>query len=363
MKSVKRQWPVLLCSALLILSATACGSAPAAPAASAPAGTGSAASAPEGGSSGAASQTVDYPKKAMEFIAPSGAGGGWDLAIRTVAKCLQDTKLVSVPMPVTNVTGGGGGVALSFLEQNKGSDKVIAVYSPPLLLIHLNGSTALNYKDNTTPIARLLTDYGCFAVGKNSKYNTINDVMDALKKDPKSVKIGGTSAAGSMDHVQFLKVAKAAGVQNIDKIDYVSFQDGQATAQLMGGHVDLVTSGISDTVGLVESGSVKVLAITADKRVGTGVIAQMPTCIEQGIDATFYNWRGLFGPKDMPEYARKFWEDTLSKMCESQEWKDSCAKYGWDQAYQNSEDFMKFLDQTNEEYAGLLDEIGMLKNK
>ena len=299
----------------------------------------------------------------MEFVAPSGAGSGWDLTIRTVAKCLQDTKLVSVPMPVTNVTGGGGGVALSFLEQNKESDKILAVYSPPLCLIHLNGSTPLNYKDNTTPIARLITDYGCFAVAKNSKYNSITEVMDALKKDPKSVKIGGTSSAGSMDHVQFLKVAKAAGIQDLDKIDYISFQDGQATAELMGGHVDLVTSGISDTVGLVESGSVKVLAITADKRVGTGVIAQMPTCVEQGINVTFYNWRGLFGPKNMPDSACRYWEDTLKKMSETQEWKESCAKYGWDLAYANSEDFMKFLDQENEGYASLLDSIGMLKNK
>lgn len=357
MKSVKKQWPVCLCMALLLLSTTACGSAaPAGSASAKPAGTGR-------GSSPAASQATNYPKKAMEFIAPSGAGGGWDLTMRTVSKCLQDTKLVSVPMPVTNMSGGGGGIALSFLEQNKGSDNILAVYSPPLCLIHLNGSTPLNYKDNTTPIARLITDYGCFAVAKNSKYNSITEVMDALKKNPKSVKIGGTSSAGSMDHIQFLKVAKAAGVQDISKIDYVSFQDGQATAELMGGHVDLVTSGISDTVGLVESGSVKVLAITADKRVGTGVIAQMPTCVEQGINVTFYNWRGLFGPKNMSDSARQYWEDTLKKMSETQEWKDSCAKYGWDLSYANSEDFMKFLDQENEEYASLLDSIGMLKNK
>ena len=59
---------------------------------------------------GGDAQTPDYPKKPMEFIAPAGAGGGWDLTIRTVSKTLQDTKLVPVPMPVTNRPGGGGGV-------------------------------------------------------------------------------------------------------------------------------------------------------------------------------------------------------------------------------------------------------------
>jgi len=78
---------------------------------------------------------ADYPKKAMEFIAPSGAGGGWDLTIRTVAKVLGDTKLVSVPMPITNKTGGGGGVNLAYMQTKKGSDNLISVYSPPILLI------------------------------------------------------------------------------------------------------------------------------------------------------------------------------------------------------------------------------------
>src|SRR5690554_5821395 len=57
-------------------------------------------------------ENSNYPEKAMEFLAPAGAGGGWDLTIRTVAKVLEDTGIVSVPMPVTNKEGGGGGVNL-----------------------------------------------------------------------------------------------------------------------------------------------------------------------------------------------------------------------------------------------------------
>lgn len=80
---------------------------------------------------------------------------------------------------------------------------MLAVFSPPLCLVYLNGSTPMNYSDNTTPIAKLVVDYGCFAVNTNSPYTSINEVMDALKEDPGSLKIGGTSAEGSMDHIQF----------------------------------------------------------------------------------------------------------------------------------------------------------------
>ncbi|WP_312645692.1 tripartite tricarboxylate transporter substrate binding protein [Hydrogenoanaerobacterium sp.] len=303
---------------------------------------------------------IEYPKKSMELIAPAGSGGGYDLTIRSIAQCLSDTKLVSVPLPVTNMPGGGGVVALTYLDEKKGANDVLAIYSPPLCLINLNSSTELNYRDNTTPIARLITAYGMFAVGKDSPYTTINEVMEALKEDPKSITIGGISAVGSMDHIQFLKTARKAGVTNLDEIKYVGFQDGSAAAQLMGGHVDLISTGISDSIGLVESGDIRALATTADKRVGSGIVGEIPTCVEQGIDATFYNWRGFFGPKDMPKHALEYWEDILKQMVQTQEWEEICEKYGWEMTFLGHDDFVEFLDEVNAEYSVLLDDIGAL---
>lgn len=313
--------------------------------------------------SGSGSAAEAYaPKKTLEFIAPAGAGGGWDLTIRSVAKTLQDTKMVTVPMPVTNKPGGGGGIALSYLQEKKGSDSTISVYSAPLLLINLTGQTPLSYKD-VTPLARLIADYGVFAVKKDSKYKTINDVMDALKKDPKSVKIGGNSAAGSLDHLQFLTVAKAAGVpvEKLKDIDFLSFQDGSAPAQLLGGFIDVLSSGLGDIKGIVESGDARGLATTADKKVGEGKMAEILTAKEQGIDATFVNWRGLFGPPGMPDAAVKYWGETLKKMSETEQWKSIAKQNGWDIIYSDNVEFAKFLEQTNKDYTDLLSTIGLLK--
>lgn len=298
----------------------------------------------------------DYPPKTLSFVAPSGAGSGWDLTIRTVAKTLKDTGLVTANMPITNRPGGGGAVNLAYMQTQAGSDKLISVYSPPILLTHLTGASKYSYED-TTPLARLITDYGAFVVSKDSKYTSINEVMDVLKKDPKAVKIGGTSAAGSMDHIQFLMIAKAAGVPNLNQIDYISFQDGGAVAQVLGGHVDLISTGLGDVAQLVESGNLKALAQTAEKRIGEGAVAEIPTVKEQGIDATFENWRGLFAPKDMPEYAMTYWNNTLKEMVETPEWAEARKRNGWDAAYQNSEEFTKFLATTNDQYKDILAEI------
>lgn len=301
-----------------------------------------------------------YPKGNMEFIAPSGAGGGWDLTIRTVAKILADTRLVSVPTPVTNKPGGGGAVNLAYMQTKKGDDSLIAVYSPPILLINLNGSTPLSYKD-TTPLARLITDYGAFVVRKDSPYKSIADVMAALKKDPNSVTIGGNSAAGSMDHVQFLIIARAAGVKDLKAVKYISFQDNAGAAQLMGGHIDLLTTGLGDVRGLVESGEIRGLASTAHERPKTGIGKDIPTCRESGIEAEFTNWRGLFGAPGMPDYAVKFWRETLGKMAKTPEWAAVCEQNGWAQNYADAPEFTAFLEKTNLEYRTILTEIGIAK--
>lgn len=300
-----------------------------------------------------------YPTKPMEFIAPAGAGGGWDTTIRMVAKTLQDEKLVPVPMPVTNRTGGGGGVNLAYMQTKRGADDLISVYSPPLLFIKLNGTSKYGYQD-TTPIARLIADYGAFYVSKNSKFKTMKDVLDAIKANPGSVKIGGGSAAGSMDHIVFLYVAKAYGIKDLRKIQYIAFQDSTGPTQLMGGFIDVLSSDIASLRGLVESGDVRILGITAPNRIGTGIVATYPTMKEQGIDAEFANWRGLFGAPGMPEYALKYWRETIAKMVKTETWKKVMAEQSWTPAYMDAPEFKAFLDNVNEEYKEIFEELGIL---
>lgn len=311
-----------------------------------------------------------YPSATLDFVAPAGKGGGWDTTIRSVAKTLADTKIVTTPIEVRNAPGSGGAVHLSKLQQTKDSADIITVYSPPILFFHLNGTSPYGFRD-TTPLARLIADYAAFVVKADSPFQSIGDIMEALKKDPTSVKIGGTSARGSMDHVQFLIIAKAAGVKDLDRISYRSFQVDGATisagermnAALKSGFIQVISTGLSDSMEMVESGEFRVIAQTADRRIGTGKQAEIPTCKESGIDATFINWRGLFGTPQMPDYAVTFWRDALKKMQATPEWKALCEKNGWDSIYLDAPEFQKFLEKTEQEYIGVMQSIGMLKKQ
>lgn len=302
-----------------------------------------------------------YPKEAVEMLAPAGRGGGYDLTMRVVSQCLTASVQVPVPLPVTNKPGNGGTAALEYLAENRGSDKLLSVFSPPICLIHLNGTTSYNYEDNTTPIAKLLVDYGCFAVRSDAPYETMEDVMKVLREDPAALTVGGTSAEWSMDHLQFLVMARAAGVEGLDQIPYAGFENGGAVSQLMGGRIDVLSAGVSDVVGLMESGDVRVLAVTSGERLKNESMQEVPTCREAGIDEVFYNWRGIFGPKDMPDYAVSYWENALEQMAGTEEWEEYCSQYGWTMDYMDSRVFGEFLDETNEQYRLLLEEI--MKNR
>lgn len=303
---------------------------------------------------------ADYPSGPIEMIAPSGAGGGWDTTIRSAAKVLDDEGLIDVPLPVQNLSGAGGGVALAEMQNREGGDKTLIVYSPPLLLINLTGQSQYSYQD-LTPVANLIQDYGAFAVAKNSEYESITEVMEVLKEDPTAITIGGASSPGSMDHIQFLIAAREAGVTDLKKINYVSFQGGQALSNLLGGHIDMVSTGLAEIAGLVESGDVRALAVTSEERIDSEIMKDTPTLIEEGIDTAFINWRGIFGPPNMPEDKVEFWEDKLRKMTETDQWAEIAKRNGWTQKYRDSEEFSSFLEETNEDYKTILDEIGMLR--
>lgn len=108
--------------------------------------------------------------------------------------------------------------------------------------------------------------------------------------------------------------AKAAGVKDLKGIQYISFQGGEGLAALMGAHIDLLSTGMAELVGPMQAGDIRVLAVTAPKRIASGPMMTVPTLKDSGIDAEFINWRGIFGTPDMPKEALGYVEGALAKM-------------------------------------------------
>ncbi len=312
--------------------------------------------------SGSNAGESDYPKKPITVVAPSGAGGGWDLTARSLTKILGETKTVDQTMTVENKPGGGGAVYLAeFATQHKKDDYKLYVNSPPILINNLKkeGNSPYGFKD-TTPLAQLTKDFGAIVVKEDSKYNNLKELMDAVKKDPKSVTAAGGSAPGSMDHLVAVLPAYKSDIDP-KTVKYVSYDGGgEAIAALLGGNADYIATDASAVGEYLKAGKVKVLGISSTERL-KGDLADVPTFKEAGIDAEFTIWRGVFGPKEMSDSAVSYWDKTLKKLNESKEWQDELERNGWESEFKDGKEFETFLKDQEKQVEDLLKSLGMNK--
>jgi putative tricarboxylic transport membrane protein len=303
-----------------------------------------------------------YEPKNVECIAPANPGGGWDFTCRQVGKVLYDLKLTPGPVKVTNMPGAGGGVAFGYVVSKRNDD--------PDLLVAASVSTTTRLAQGQFPgmnrdmvrwLGTLGADYGVIAVAKDSPYQTLNDLVDALKEDPGKVTIGGGSAAGGYDHLKVLQIARAGGVEKLGQIKYIAFPGGgEAIIQVLGGHIQGFTGDISEILGHLQSGNIRALAVLAEERL-PGKLSEIPTSVEQGINVTAPNWRGFYMPKSTPDEAYDYWTEALGKVYESEEWKQIMTDSGLMPFRKSGKEFRAFVDQQVADIEELSRSIGLIK--
>ncbi|GGW28215.1 Bug family tripartite tricarboxylate transporter substrate binding protein [Vreelandella hamiltonii] len=298
------------------------------------------------------------PSRSIEFVAPANPGGGWDTLVRTVSRVLQEEQLADRNFAAINVPGGGGAVAWAQIARDSGNPHKLFATSPPIILVPLAGASRYDHTA-FTPVARLITDYSIILVSADSEYQTINDLFDALKENPR-LSVGGGSAPGSMDHISVAGLASAAGL-DASTVNYIPFSGGgDAMTNLMGGHIEAVITGAGESVGQLGEGSqLRALGVSAPERLG-GALADVPTYQEQGVDYTFDIWRGVMGTPDMPAEAVAYYEDLFAEMLETDGWQQARDQLGWIDAYQDSEEFGAFLDEQKEQFSSVLSDLGLL---
>ena len=296
----------------------------------------------------------------IHFVIGGGAGGGWDGTARGTGEALTKSGMLK-SASFENMSGGGGGKALAFMINTQPKNTVL-VQSTPLVLRsitrhkgYVSGSGVLSYKD-VTPIAGVIGDYGAIAVAKNSPYMNFKDVVDAYKKDPKSIKMAGGSVRGSMDHLIGALAFQAAGA-NPNDVAYIPYDaGGKALAGLLSGETQIISTGLGELMGARDQ--VRIIGITAPSRVADAPDA--PTLKEQGYDVQFVNWRGFFGPPNMSNKDKQALSTMLGKVMKTPEWEAVRKRNAWVNIYNSDKDFVKFLEKQTVEMTALMKKLGVI---
>lgn len=298
------------------------------------------------------------PDKPVELIAMNAPGGGSDRILRIMINVMQAQKQIPVAVNVVNKAGGGGAVAYSYLNNHPGDGHYLLISNKSLLTNNLIGAGP-SYTE-FTPLANLFTEYISVTVKPDSPLKSGRDLVERLKKDPASLSFGIATSLGNSNHQGAAVAFKEAGI-DVKKMRNVIFQSGgAATTAMMGGHIDVAPVTAAFASSLLRNGQVRILAVTSPKRL-SGVLADVPTWREQGYDAVVTNWRAFVGPKGMAPAQIAYWEETLRRMSESEEWKKELEANVWSNDYRDSAETRKLMERDNAEQRAVLNALGLTK--
>jgi len=298
---------------------------------------------------------------ASECIAPANPGGGWDFTCRQIGKVMYDIKAIDKPMQVTNMAGAGGGLAFNHVvaERNEDAELIVAASSATTTRLAQNAYAGMT-ADQVRFVGAIGADPGVIVVGAKSPYKSLGDLVDAIKAEPNSVAFAGGSAVGGFDHLKSLMVLQRAGITDITKIKYISFNAGaDAITQTIGGFTQAMTGDMSEVVGFLKSGDIRVLAVLTEERVPG--FDDIPTAKEQGIDVIAVNWRGLYIPKGVSDDTFKMWGDRLQQVADSDEWKKVMVANGLAPFTKVGDDFQSYVDGIVDEVRELSKVLGVIQ--
>lgn len=297
-----------------------------------------------------------------ECIAPAKPGGGFDLTCKLAQLSFTQSKIISKPIRTTYMPGGLGVTAYTTMNTSKQKDpNAIVAFSSGTLLNIATGKHGKYNENNVKWLASVGVDYGAIAVRADSPYKTLAQLLEALKKDPKSVSFGAGGSVGGQDWMQTAFLAKAAGV-DISQTRYIAFEGGgEALTSLLGGHVDAISQGIAENVPHLENNSIRVLAIFAEERLNDERVKHIPTAKEQGYDVVWPTVRGFYMAPNTPDEAYNWWLNAFEKLQATKEFKEQREFRGLFEFNKNGSELDKFVKEQTEAFRKLAKEYNLIK--
>jgi putative tricarboxylic transport membrane protein len=298
-----------------------------------------------------------------ECLAPAKPGGGWDFTCRSVGKLLYQLNLVDNPIHVVNMPGAVGAIAFANVAKTRADDSDLIVATSTVGITQIAQGRYPGDFNTMRWIGMLGTDVGVILVDKDSPYRTLHQLLNAIIKDPASVVMSGSSGVSGWDAIRAFWLLENAGMpaDELSKLHWVEYQGGgPAVTQMMGHHVDMVSTDLGEIAGFVKSGDVRVLAVLSKKPLPKP-FDKLPTAISQGYDVVGYNWRGFYTGGKVSDADYNSMVKTLKKLYDSPEWKKVAKKHGLIPMWRGGKPFEDFIKKSIDKVRKISQDIGVIK--
>ena len=287
-----------------------------------------------------AQDKVPYPVDTVTLVTHSSPGGGTDVYLREMTKHLSEH--IDANFVVENVRGGSGAKAMAHLANGPKDGSVLYGTTPTFIITSLLSKPENTYED-LQPVVNNFLDPQIVYVRKESPFQNLEDVVEAAKANPGSVKYGVTTP-GSLDRQVMEKFKAETGAEGP-----VITHDGggDLLISVLNGTVDMGIGEVQELRAQLEAGEVRIITTYTKERLAE--FPDVPTAQEQGYDLVINKFRGLAGPDGMSEEAIAAWEEAIPRVLEDPEFKEWYSASALVPAFMPHEEYEQFINQFAQE--------------
>ncbi|MDN7133135.1 tripartite tricarboxylate transporter substrate binding protein [Halomonas sp. MC140] len=297
---------------------------------------------------------ADYPEKPIQLIVPWSAGGGTDAVARQLASGLQ--KELGQQVNVVNRTGGAGVIGHTAITMSKPDGYTLGLPTAEITTYRHIGTSAISYED-LTPIALVNFDSAAFSVNADSGWDSLEAALDDIKANPNQYTVSG-SAPGAAYHLAFAGLLNQQGIDPNSVALVPSEGAAPGLQELAAGGVDFVFSSLPESESMRQADRIDTLAVFSDERLSA--FPDILTAAEQtGQPWTAGTWRGLAGPKGLPEDIVATLAEAAQKVYESDDFQSFMQQRGFGTEWRGPEEFLQFMTESDANNAEIIETLGL----
>lgn len=293
------------------------------------------------------SASSGYPTKPIQLIIPYGAGGDTDLNARTLSKYLGEE--LGQTVVVSNVTGASGAVGSQQVLDSNPDGYTVLFNHPTMLMNSALGLSEFTYKDFENAGIACLDDANVFVVNANSKYMTLDDVVQDAKANPGDIRFA--TSMGSFTHLHILAFMKETKTE----INAADIGDMAAyIIALLGDQVEIIGCQYGVVKDYIESGEFRCLGVISEER--NPLMPDVPTFKEQGVDMALSKFFFFSFPKGTPEDVVNTFSAAMEKVCSNEEYIAEAGGVFVTPTYMSPADALEYIGANEQLYAEILAE-------
>lgn len=276
-----------------------------------------------------------YPERPITMIVAYSAGGGTDVAARTLAPYIE--KYLGGNIAVVDRPGASGVVGFTALSLAKPDGYTIGFINTPSIQAAVIENRAHFTMKDFAPIANVVSDPDAFNVRSDSNIKTLKDLIKYAKAHPGEITFG-TTGIGSDDQLAALKFQRLTGT-TMTHVPYPG--NARVRSAILGGHIMLAVENISESIDDVHAGKLRALGQMGEKRWSEA--PKVPTFKELGYDIFMKSDRGIAAPAGLPDAIKEKLATAIRKAINDPDFRKKAKQQLLPLNYLNPEDYAAML--------------------